>query len=289
MTKDPFVELNPSNQPDGDILLGRLDRYWDLSEQLDLYSDMPNSVQVTVRLADDTRNGSLALHFGRFLGVTDASLEATATATVWYPALLPFATSESNWQTLAAGGWGDHYAHDPDSISFGIKHQPDNIPEIVMFPGDWDGQDMPPGNFGIIQVGPAGDELTNLRRQIDRGPGLSDMNYHGGSLMATERIAGRTGIKSSTKHALLGGWADGDEFAGMIGQVRTLPIYSSATGRGDNAEFTLSRFVIVRIMAVKIDTRWRSTRYDTEGEDITGLVAQPIVNGSDVLRARLTR
>jgi len=50
MTRSPFTGLNSSNQPDGDIVLGRLDRYWDQTEPLDLYSNMPNSVQVNVRL-----------------------------------------------------------------------------------------------------------------------------------------------------------------------------------------------------------------------------------------------
>ena len=72
-------------------------------------------------------------------------------------------------------------------------------------------------------------------------------------------------------------------------RVRTLPIYSDVQGNGDNAVYTLSRFVVVRVMAVRIDNRWRTQRFDTEGEDITGMVAQPITNGSDVLRTRLVR
>jgi Flp pilus assembly protein TadG len=288
-SRDPFVGLNPSNLPDGDIVLGRLDRYWDRTETLNVDSDMPNSVQVVVTLSDETQNGSLALFFGRALGVTKTSIEATATATVWYPALLPFATSESNWQSLSAGGWGDYFAHDPDSLSFGVERRGDGIPEIVMYPGDWDGADMPPGNFGIIEVGPSGDELTNLRRQIDRGPSLSDMNHHGGSLISSEKVPGRTGIKSSTKTALLGGTADGTTFAGIIGQVRTLPIFSDVQGNGDNAEYTLSRFVPMRVMALRIDNRWRTERFDTEGEDITGMIAQPLTNRSDLLQTRLVR
>ncbi|MHB8861387.1 MAG: pilus assembly protein TadG-related protein [Pirellulaceae bacterium] len=288
-TKDAYIDLNLSNQLDGDIVLGRLNRYWDSSELLNVNSDMPNSVQVTVCLSDNTQNGSLALFFGRALGVTKASLRATATATVWYPALLPFATSESNWQSLSTGGWGDRYTHDPDSISFGVTSAGDGIPEIVMFPGDWDGKAMPPGNFGIIEVGPSGDVLTNLRRQIDRGPSLADLDYHGGSLASSDSIGGRTGIKSSTKTAMLGGTADGVDFAGMIGQVRTLPVYSDVQGNGENAVYTLSRFVAVRIMAVRIDKRWRTQRYDTEGNEITGIVAQPLTNKSDLLQTRLVR
>jgi hypothetical protein len=42
-------------------------------------------------------------------------------------------------------------------------------------------------------------------------------------------------------------------------------------------------------MAVKIDNRWRTQRFDTEGEDITGMIAQPLADTSDVLQTRLTR
>jgi hypothetical protein len=202
---------------------------------------------------------------------------------------LPFATSQSNWDSLATGGWGDYFAHDPGAISFGVTPQDDGIPEIVMFPGGWDGQGMPPGNFGIIEVGPSGEVLTNLRRQIDRGPSLADINFHGGSLAAADSIPGRTGIKSATKTALLGGYADGVNFAGMIGQIRTLPLYSAVQGNGENAVFTVSQFVIVRILAVRIDRRWRTQRFDTQGNDITGMVAQPLTNDSDVLHTRLVR
>ncbi|MFO7902001.1 MAG: pilus assembly protein TadG-related protein, partial [Pirellulaceae bacterium] len=51
MSRSPFIELNLANASEGDIVLGRLDQYWDQSEPLDLDSDMPNSVQVNVRLA----------------------------------------------------------------------------------------------------------------------------------------------------------------------------------------------------------------------------------------------
>ncbi|MHB8957084.1 MAG: hypothetical protein ACYC4U_29320 [Pirellulaceae bacterium] len=75
----------------------------------------------------------------------------------------------------------------------------------------------------------------------------------------------------------------------MIGQVRTLPVYSDVQGNGENAVYTLSRFVAVRIMAVRIDKRWRTQRYDTEGNEITGIVAQPLTNKSDLLQTRLVR
>jgi hypothetical protein len=284
------VYLNASNAADGDIVIGELTVPWNQSESLNSFSDSPNTVFVRISMTDDHPNGPGSLFFARALGMDRFQMVASAAATVWYPALLPFATSEKNWQSLADGGAGDLLTHSDKSISFGIKPGAYGVPEIVMFPGNWDGSDeMPPGNFGIIQVGPAGDELTVLRGQIDKGPSQTDLDFHGGFLEGGQTIPGRTGIKSSAKHAFLGGRADGREFAGMLGEVRTLPIYETASGNGDNAVFRLSRFVIVRILAIKIDSRWRYQRMDTEGEEITAVLAQPVQELGKLVQTRLTR
>ena len=41
------------------------------------------------------------------------------------------------------------------------------------------------------------------------GPNVEDMDVHGGALSAGDQVPGQTGIKSSSKHAFLGGEADG--------------------------------------------------------------------------------
>ena len=43
-----------------------------------------------------------------------------------------------------------------------------------------------------------------------------------------------------------------DELAAIIGQPRTIPIFNSVTGPGNNAEFTVINFARVRIMYVKL-------------------------------------
>ena len=75
----------------------------------------------------------------------------------------------------------------------------------------------------------------------------------------------------------------------MLGEVRTLPIYEFATGNGENATFKLWRFEIVRIMAIKIDSRWRYERKDSEGEEITAVRAQPVNELGKLIQTRLTR
>jgi len=283
------VSLNLENADPGDIVVGRLHYPPDLAETLNPAFDPPNSVRVTIPMSHAHANGAVTLFFARALGLLDAEAQATATATVWYPALLPFATSASNWESLATGGSGDVYSYEPGRNSFGVALGADGLSEVTMFPGPWDGSDMPPGNFGLLQIGPDGGVLEAIRRQIDMGPSVADMDVHGGALASGDQVPGRTGIKSSSKHAFLGGWADGRTFGGMLGRPRMLPLYQSVTGNGDNGTYTLDRFVAVRLMALKIDGRWRIRQEDTEGEEITAIAVQPLGSSDGLLQVQLTR
>jgi hypothetical protein len=283
------VELNVDNVPAGEIVLGRLHHPRNLLEPLKTTYDPPNSVQVRVPLTEADGNGPAGLFFARLLGRNTADLEATATATAWYPALLPFATSVDYWESLAEGGSGDWFAYRPGLESFGVVPGSDGVSELVMFPGPWSGDGLPPGNFGLVEIGPKGGELTAVRRQVDMGPSVSDMQVHGGKLMAGNQLPGRTGLKSASKNAFLGGWADGRDFGGMIGRPRQLPLYEGATGNGANSVFTLARFVAVRVMALQIDGRWRTQHLDTGGDEITAIMVQPLTESEDLVQVGLTR
>ena len=288
-TKPLDVELNFENADPGDIVVGRLHYPRDPTETLDLAFDPPNSVRVTIPMSDTHVNGAVTLFFARALGIVDAEAEASATATIWYPALLPFATSAANWESLTGDGGEDDYAYEPGRGSFGIEPGSDGLPEVTMFPGPWDGEGMPPGNFGLLQVGGDGGVLEAIRRQIDSGPSVEDMDVHDGALSAGDQVPGQTGIKSSSKHAFLGGEADGRTFGGMLGRPRMLPLYQSVTGNGANSTYVLSRFVAVRIMALKIDRRWRTQHEDTEGEEITAIAVQPLSSPDGLVQVQLTR
>ncbi len=284
------VDLNWPNDSSGDIVVGRLFYPADHTEPLDTTFDPPNTVRVRVALTADSVNGVVPLFFTRVLGIADVEAGATATATVWYPALLPFTTSTANWESLATGGGGDQFAYQPGRGSLGVGAGPDGVPEIRMFPGPWNGEgDLPPGNFGVIKIGPSGLVINTLRRQIDMGPSQADMEVHGGQLTGGDEVAGRTGLKSSSKHAFLGGYTDSRNFGGILGRVRQLPLYERAVGNGNNCVFTLSRFVMVRVMAIKMNGRWRTDYRDTEGDDIEGIAVQPITDATDLIQVQLSR
>ena len=266
---------NTANAPDGDIVIGRIYAPNIQTEQLIPDEVSPNSVQVTARLADNHTNGSLSLFFSRVLGIDDTGVTATATASVIHASLLPFATSEDKWRTLATGGDGDNFTYDDGVISGG-----DGVPEIEIYPDlRWDGADLPPGNFGALAIGTNTSNAATLRRQIDQGPTASELNFHG-NLSNGSIVSGQTGISATVKTAFEGGWDTSDlrHYSGIVGHPRYLPIYSTVTGVGTNSQFTIVKFVAVRVVDIDLKGKNKFVRM------------QPIPDTTNaMMNVRLTR
>jgi Flp pilus assembly protein TadG len=267
-----FVDLNTVNDTSGDIVLGRLIDPSDFAEQLTPDAVNPNSVQVSVVMNASNANGSLSLFFAPVLGQQSSDLRMTAVASAEYPTLLPIIVDENQWNTLDSGGFGDNYRFSDDNVTMGA----DGNPEIIIFPGDWDGGDLPPGNFGLVDIGPD-NGASAIRRQIDLGPSTSDMAYHGGTLSAGDLLSGQTGMESTIDTAFLGGTADGRTYDGIIGETRYIPLYSEVSGNGTNASFTVSKFVVVRVMAVQLSSNPKS------------IVVQPVDSAADAVGVKLSR
>ena len=173
-----LIDLNLANDPAGNIVLGRFNVPSDLSEPFTVTMVGANSVQVCATLAEGHANDPLSMFFAGVLGFPTANVGVTATATVEYATLLPFTTSEEKWNTLATGGDGDNFHYSPGNVTSGG----DSVPEIVIFPNfQWDGVDMPPGNFGALRIG-LKSGTTVVSYQIDSGPTQADLAYHGGTL-----------------------------------------------------------------------------------------------------------
>jgi hypothetical protein len=175
----------------------------------------PNAVQVTVR-AEGT------LLFG-YYARTQMS-QATATAKIQHAALLPF--------TMYEGAWGEG--------------------SVRMYPGPWDGTELPPGNFGTLHIGPDGGGTATLRDQIADGVSYEDITSFGRPLAEVDMISGDTGLSAGMEVAFLGGEANGREYPGIIGEIRYLPLYNMVSGNGNNAQFTIVQFVTVRVTAVDL-------------------------------------
>lgn len=172
----------------------------------------PNAVQVTTTVPD------AVLLFGFLKKVVPT--QATAVARVHYPHLLPF--------TIYAGAW--------------------DAGEREVFPGPWNGTDLPPGNFGTLHIGHSGGGASELRDQIADGLDADDLSPWAGSIEPGTEIYGDTGMSVGMEVAFNGGTADGQNYPGIIGEPRFIALYDYVEGNGSNALFRIVRFVAVRVV-----------------------------------------
>jgi hypothetical protein len=176
----------------------------------------PDAIEVTVPVSDAKILFGFVQKFH--------PVQKSAVARIKYPHLLPF--------TVYQGAWGPG--------------------QIKVFPGTWDGVDLPPGNFGTLHIGTSGGGTTELRDQIADGVNSEDLTLFGGRIEPGTVIPGETGMSVGMEPAFLGGKADGREYEGIIGEARFLPLYDYAEGNGANAQFRIVKFVAVKVVAVNL-------------------------------------
>lgn len=265
------VEDNFENIADGDIVLGQ----YSLATNFQPNEISPDSVKVTVRFKESHPNNRLPLFFGSILKLNFINLKASAIAKVERPTLLPFVVYQPQWDALAAGFGDDDFMIDASTNS--VTEGSDGNPEMRVFPNEWDGLDMPPGNFGWYDLG-SGSTTSDLLRQIDHGPNDSDMAHFGGAIETGDFVSGVTGLRTATEVAFVGGTAsDGVVYEGIIGKPRLIALYDYATGDGTNANFQITKFVLARIMYA-----------DLSGKG-GGIVIQPILPVEDPHRVRIVK
>ena len=209
-----------------------------------------NAVTIRVRRSDE-QNGAVGLFFARVMGRNSASLEAEATAAflnnvVGFRApqdgsnldILPITVYEPTWNGLLAGTLGtDQSAYNPATGA--VASGEDGYREIVLYP-DKTGA---PGNCGTIDIGGADNSTEVLSRQIRQGLNKQDLAYHGGELSLNNaekklHLPGDTGMSAAIK----------DDVRSVIGSVKVIPVYESVINPGNNAQYTIVKWVGVRIM-----------------------------------------
>src|SRR4029079_6696526 len=128
----------------------------------------------------------------------------------------------------------------------------DGVKEVNLFPQGTGS----PGNRGTVDIGSSNNSTADIARQIVYGISASDLAYLGGSIQFNSsgvlHLNGDTGISAGVK----------DELASIIGQPRLIPIFSSVVGPGNNADYTIVKFVGVRVLDVKL-TGSMSTKHVT--------------------------
>ncbi len=216
-----------------------------------------NMVEVTIHrdqaLAGKTATRAdqqLPLFFAPAMGNQSASLTAKATA-VLSPGdgfsivpgsglnspVLPIAVDDVTWNNLINSGVGtDNYSYNPSTGA--VTSGSDGIKEINVYPTGTGS----PGNRGTVNIGVSNNSTAILGRQIQYGLNESDLAMYGGTLRipagGTLSLSGNPGLSAGIK----------DNLAAIWGQGRAIPIFSSCTGNGNNANYTIIKFVGVRVM-----------------------------------------
>jgi Flp pilus assembly protein TadG len=220
---------------------------------------LPNAVQVRVQRTS-AQNGQVPLFFAKALGNEQVALEAQATAALVStfigfeaPAdgtnlsILPFALDEDTWDGLTTYGT-DSWAYNPETKA--VTAGCDGIKEVNLYP---QGTGCP-GNRGTIDVGGSNNSTADIARQILQGVSESDLSYHGGELQfgadGILHLNGDTGISAGVK----------DELASIIGKPRIIPIFRSVVGPGNNADYSIVKWVGVRVLDVKLTGSMTSKR-----------------------------
>jgi hypothetical protein len=195
------------------------------------------------------------LFFARFLGFKTAKCQCKAVAAL-KPGVgvkvapgssatadvLPIALDLQSWNNLLAGSGSDNYSFDPDTGS--VRNGSDGIKEINIYPTG--SANLPPGNRGTVDFGSSNNSTADLSRQIRYGLNASDLSYFPNSELRFDRgpmiINGDTGISAGIK----------DDLAAIIGKPRAMPLFTSVSGPGNNAMYTIPKLVGVRIVYVKL-------------------------------------
>jgi hypothetical protein len=219
-----------------------------------------NAVTVRVRRSDH-RNGEVPLFFGPVLGYDQMEVVGEATAAFLsnvrgfrVPSdggnlgILPIALDHETWTAMLNGMTADDWSWDPESQSVGPGS--DGIREVNLFPQGTGS----PGNRGTVDIGSSNNSTNDIARQILDGVSEADLDYHGGKLELDDNgelaLNGDTGISAGVK----------DELASIIGEPRVIPIFREVEGPGNNAEYTIIKFVGIRILEVKLTGKMKSKR-----------------------------
>ncbi|NUQ61326.1 MAG: hypothetical protein HUU20_02490 [Pirellulales bacterium] len=223
-----------------------------------------NAVTVRVRRTSES-NGEVPLFFARVLGFDSQGLQADATAMYinnfggFRPPtgeggnlmMLPFALDRQTWQLMLAGGGEDGWTWDEEDRE--LVSGADGVREINLFPQGTGS----PGNRGTVDIGPSNNSTSDIARQILEGVTVEDMQALSDAGRSLEFDAngelflnGDTGISAGVK----------DELDDIKGQPRVIPVFDRVQGPGNNAEYTITQFVGVRIVEVKLTGKMSGKR-----------------------------
>ncbi|HUY91283.1 MAG TPA: TadG family pilus assembly protein [Pirellulales bacterium] len=219
-----------------------------------------NAVQVTVN-RNENENGKVPYFFAKIFGLSGQSASAQATAALinniggfqipsgssgYMLPILPFAEDSSTVDNLLAGdyaasGLTDEWSYNASTKT--VSQGSDGIAEFNLFPQGTGS----PGNRGTVKIGTSNNSTCTIVHQIVNGISATDLSYYpNGQLALNDQgvlvLPGNPGISAGFKSAL----------ASIVGQTRVIPVFSTVSGNGNNAEFTIVQWFGIRVMAVNL-------------------------------------
>lgn len=260
-SSQPFVDANYENGETGDVRIGYLSDFSNPTGSI-IYTNLANVNAVTVRVRRvENRNDEVPLFFAPILGYDRVPVEAEATAAFLSDirgfrsrsdggnhGILPIALDEETWNAMLVGNAPDNWSWDAECKC--VRPWSDGIREVNLFPQGTGS----PGNRGTVDIGSSNNSTNDIARQIVHGVSDSDLEHHGGELKLDENdelfLNGDTGISAGVK----------DELASIIGDPRIVPIFRQVEGPGNNAMYTIVKFVGIRILEVKLTGKMSSKR-----------------------------
>jgi len=223
---------------------------------------MPNMIQVLMR-RDNTANTPVDLFFARVLGINTWSCTARATAAFQQVSnvtgfksssanakLLPIAIDVNYWNSFVTTGLSPDGTVS-DSYSASLPTSTNSAPHNVTAAGDGIPEfnnvyphNNSPGNFGLVGIGPPSSATPTFQTWIDNGASPTDLSFFGSNgLQATPSqpaiVNGGPGLKSDLVSNL----------AGVVGQPRIVPLFSSFSDNGSNTEYTIVGFAGITIVS----------------------------------------
>jgi Flp pilus assembly protein TadG len=265
-----FAKLNSAGKKTlsllpGDTTIGYMANPANQQQTLNAWASgdlLPNSVRVLMR-RDGTANTPVPLYFAKALGYGSWNGTATATAaflqkstvtgfksTTANAKLLPIALDVALWNSFLATGLSPDGTRS-DSFSATLptpnNHAPGNVSAsgdgIPEFNDAYPNKNSP-GNFGLVDIGPDANDTNAFRTWLNNGASPSDLNHFGpDGLQATPGapaiLKGGPGLKSTLEFDL----------AGVVGQPRIVPLFSSYSGSGSNTQYTIVGFAGITIVS----------------------------------------
>ena len=155
--------------------------------------------------------------------------------------ILPITLDLPTWNALLAGSGTDAYSYNPTSGA--VTAGADGVKEVDLYP--LASGTTTAGNRGTVDIGSSNNSTADISRQIRTGINDSDMSYFGGQFnwsSGTITLNGDTGLSAAIK----------DDLTAIKGLPRMIPIFTSVSGPGNNANYIITKFVGIRVLHVQL-------------------------------------